>query len=676
MLQTLLPVLLPALTWITAAPGVTRAIPTVPHDALYQRGEELAKVIEGAGTRKTNKGAHVVGVLDRTYVHVMESGLAHVTRRRVWKALSDRGGALLAVRRFDYDPATNVIRFLRIRVHRKGKAPLDYPGTRARDLAQPAGWIFWKTRMKIVGLPRLRTGDGLEVITYSKGFQIAYLGRGGGGRNSGGDERYVPPMRGHYYDTVLFSDDRHPVKWKTYRVTTPRKKPLRFKIYNGTLTSSMTFTKTRFVYDFSRRDIPRYKREPRAPAASDVVVKVVLATVARWPAKSRWFYAVNKNQFRANPAIRKKVREVLRGKVGRSARVTALLRWVAANIRYRGLSMGKGEGYTLHPGTRVFAHRAGVCKDIASMLVTMLRAAGYGAYPAMTMAGARVENVPADQFNHCVVALKKKRGGFQMLDPTWAPFSRQVWSNAERPQHYLVGTPRGEKLQRMAPQKGADNQLNVSAQTRLLGPRGAVQASIKVWGTGYPDTGLRRQMGSRYAPRNVRHFFERMAGRVAVWARVTQYAFGDFADLGRRYSFRMTLRASRYAQWGRGVVRFRPVLWNQLLSGAAGWVKATGAKRRTQPVMLRSTLQQTWIERIELPKGTRLAKPFQPVSMSHPGASLLVRAQRKGRFLTLTTQLILDRKIYPVAQHAGLKKVVDGLRGLRRRALFLVRTKR
>lgn len=666
MVQTLLPVLLPALGLIATAPSSTH--PKVPPDALYLRGENLAKLIEAAGSRKTNKGAHVVGVLDRTYVHVMPSGLAHVTRRRVWKALSDRGGALLAVRRFDYDPATNVIRFKRIRVHRKGKAPKDYPGTWAKDLPQPAGWIFWKTRMKIVGLPRLWTGDALEVITYSKGFQIAYLGIG--------DERYIPPMRGHYYDTVLFSDDRHPVKWKTYRVTTPRSKPLRYKVYNGTLQSSMTFTKTRFVYDFSRRNIGRYKREPRAPYASDAVVKVVMATVARWPAKSRWFYNVNKNQFGANPAIRRKVREVLRGKVGRRARVTALLRWVAANIRYRGLSMGKGEGYTLHPGTRVFSHRAGVCKDIASMLVTMLRAAGYPAYPAMTMAGSRVENVPADQFNHCVVALKRKRGGFQMLDPTWAPYSRQLWSNAERPQHFLVGTPRGEKLGRMTPQKGAANQLNVSADTRLLGRSGAVQVSLKVWATGYPDSGLRRQVGSRQAPGDVRHYFERIAGRVAPWARVLKHSFRDFADLGRRYSFRMTLRVPRYAQWGRGVVRFRPVLWNQLLSAQAGWVKATKAKRRTQPVMLRSSLQQTWNERIQLPVGYSLAAPFKAVHLSHPGASLLVSAGRKGRLLTITTQLILNRKIYPVSRYAGLKKVVDGLRGLRRRSLYLVRTKR
>jgi hypothetical protein len=239
-----------------------------------------------------------------------------------------------------------------------------------------------------------------------------------------------------------------------------------------------------------------------------------------------------------------------------------------------------------------------------------------------------------------------------------------------------VGTPRGERLERVAPQRAAANQLNVAADTRLLGPGGAVEAAVQVWATGYPDTALRRQLGSRHAPGDVRHFFERLAGRVAPWARVTKYAFRDFADLEQRYSFRLTLRAARYAQWGRGVVRLRPVLWNRLVSGAADWVQATKAGRRTQPVMLRSTVQQTWIERIRLPAGYRLAAPFKAVQLRQPGASLVVKAKAEGRILTITTQLGLGRKIYPVQRYPGLKKVVDGLRGLQRRALWLVRTKR
>ena len=81
--------------------------------------------------------------------------------------------------------------------------------------------------------------------------------------------------------------------------------------------------------------------------------------------------------------------------------------------------MGKGEGYTLHDTKMNYTDRCGVCKDIAGTLVSFLRMAGFEAYPAMTMAGSRVESIPADHFNHCVAVVKLADGTYMPLDPTW-----------------------------------------------------------------------------------------------------------------------------------------------------------------------------------------------------------------------------------------------------------------
>ena len=121
------------------------------------------------------------------------------------------------------------------------------------------------------------------------------------------------------------------------------------------------------------------------------MAKVVLATAEDWPAKSRWFHEANVNQFEANDEIRAKVRELVAGLKSDEERIAAINHWVAQEIRYCGLNMGEGEGYTLHPGAMIWEERSGVCKDIAGMAITMLRAAGYEVHPAMTMAGARVE---------------------------------------------------------------------------------------------------------------------------------------------------------------------------------------------------------------------------------------------------------------------------------------------
>lgn len=64
----------------------------------------------------------------------------------------------------------------------------------------------------------------------------------------------------------------------------------------------------------------------------------------------------------------------------------------------------------------------------------------------MTMAGSRVESIPADHFNHCVAVVKLSNGTYMPLDPTWVPFCRELWSSAEQQQNYLPGVPEGSDL--------------------------------------------------------------------------------------------------------------------------------------------------------------------------------------------------------------------------------------
>ena len=241
--------------------------------------------------------------------------------------------------------------------------------------------------------------------------------------------------------------------------------------------------------------------EPSQPDASDIVPKVVMATVESWEAKSRWFFDVNRDQFEVTPAIQAKVDEILEdagvAKGTDEEKAEALVHWVAQNIRYSGQTMGEGEGFTLHPADMIFEQRSGVCKDIAGMLITMMRAAGLDSYAAMTMAGSRIEEVPADQFNHCVTALRLADGSWQMYDPTWVPYNNDIWSKLETEQHYLIGSPEGEGLSRIAYSPPEESPLKVR-HTATLSEDGTLTGTLRLDGGGASDSRLRRIVnGSR-----------------------------------------------------------------------------------------------------------------------------------------------------------------------------------
>ena len=160
----------------------------------------------------------------------------------------------------------------------------------------------------------------------------------------------------------------------------------------------------------------------------DVAPKLMMSSTPEWKDKSLWFHGVNEEygSFEPTPAAQKKVDELLAGVTDEIERIAILTHWVADNIRYSGISMGEGEGYTLHNTEMNFTDRCGVCKDKASLLIAMLRMAGFEAHPAMTMAGSRIETIPADHFNHCVAVVKLQNGTYIPLDPTWVPFNREL----------------------------------------------------------------------------------------------------------------------------------------------------------------------------------------------------------------------------------------------------------
>lgn len=155
-------------------------------------------------------------------------------------------------------------------------------------------------------------------------------------------------------------------------------------------------------YTFIKKDILPIPHENHMVDMSDIAPKLLISTSPDWEAKSLWFYGVNEDygSFKSTPEIDKKVDEILANAKDEIDSISLLTHWVADEIRYSGISMGPGEGYTLHSGDMNFTDRCGVCKDKAGMLITMLRAAGFESYPAMTMAGSRIDYIPADQFNH------------------------------------------------------------------------------------------------------------------------------------------------------------------------------------------------------------------------------------------------------------------------------------
>ena len=434
--------------------------------------------------------ADYITIFDSTKVDMQESGLSYYREHRLVKIQTINGGKQFNVSRFDYDPLSAFAEIQKVIVYYKNGQIKELSAKDEIDYPAPAGTILWGAHQKMIEIGRLEAGDAFEIFTFKKGFTYALLGQ------QNDDDQYIPPMRGHFYDIVPFWTDA-PILSKVYMVSIPNTKKVQYHIYNGKLDVREIEGPEKTTYSFSQAIILPLKSEANMLAPSDVATKLLISTASDWQEKSKWFYQVNEDyhSFESTPEISKKVNEILSGSTSESDSISRLTHWVADELRYLGLSMGKGEGFTLHKGSINFRDRLGVCKDKAGMLITMLRAAGFESYPAMTMAGSRIDRIPADQFNHCVTVVKLKDGKLHLLDPTWVPFVRELWSSAEQQQNYLPGIPGGSDLLETPISDPENHYVKINAKSELK-KDGTLTGEITVTAEGQSDAALRRMFTS------------------------------------------------------------------------------------------------------------------------------------------------------------------------------------
>jgi len=506
----------------------------------------------------------------------------------------------------------------------------------------------------MIEVGRLEPGDAVDVHLYRKGFTYALLGGGDD------DERYIPPMKGHFYDIVPFySSD--PVLVKVYQINVPDTKVLQYEVYNGEVSSKMWRKGNDFVYTFSKKNILPFKGEPRSVDPSDVAPKLLMSTSPDWKSKSTWFYGVNEDykSFEANDAIRKKVNELLRNARDENDSITILTHWAGDEIRYLGVSMGKGEGYTLHTGEMNFTDRCGVCKDKAGMLITMLRAAGFEAYPAMTMAGSRIDYIPADQFNHCVTVVKsRKEGKYKLLDPTWVPFVRELWSSAEQQQNYLMGVPEGADLGETPVSDPSNHYLKMTGSTTIMAD-GTLEGEYDVTAEGQTDAAVRGMFTRAYMADWAANV-EKEVLRISPLAQLVKVTYDDPINyLAGPILIHFKIRIPEYATVAGDGLIFTPLL-------ATGFMKRamphtgfdTGLDERKYPFRDRTSHTVEMNEKITLPGIKEIVYSPQAQSGNGSGAQYNGMIKRENDMLKFAFNASFPKRIYQPEDWDSFKKAV------------------
>ena len=598
---------------------------------------------------------HKTVLYDSTSVVMEESGLSHVINHQRIRANDYAGCSSLATIKIDYDPLSAYVEFQQVLLHHPDGTSEDVL-LRVYDYVAPARLIYWGASQKMVQIGHIDPGDEIEFVTYRKGFTYALLA------DNDDDSKYIPPMRGHFYDIVPFwSND--PVNQKVYRVSVLTAKNLRFELYNCPADSPVhidsTIDNDRTIYTFTKNYITPLKREPRALANNDIQCKLLLSTSPNWQAKSIWFYGVNEDygSFVPTPEVQAKVNELLLPAQSEHDSIAILTHWVADNIRYAGISMGPGEGFTLHNAQMNFTDRCGVCKDKAGMLVTMLRAAGFKAYAAMTMAHERIDRIPADQFNHSVCAVQHRDGSFEMLDPTWVPNVRELWSSAEQQQGYLIGLPDGADLQYTPLSAPENHYIRINAES-FLDQFGTLSSTLTITAEGQSDRAVRSVFNCRTAEwnRNLEVELLKIAPQAHI-EKITHTSNDQYLKQPVTITYRVTI--PKFATIDKNTLIFIPLSARNFYKNAMSHLFFnTSEATRTQPFADACSRLVEIKETITLPdQYKKLHFPFVN-GVADPAASFGCQYWMEGNKLTFAESALFGKRVYNASDWPSFRQTV------------------
>ncbi|MFK5855715.1 MAG: DUF3857 and transglutaminase domain-containing protein [Bacteroidota bacterium] len=633
----------------------TRLFPLIAFLFLSQLliSSTIPDLIKDAGSSKDFPNSDVLIIFDSTVVDMQESGLSYYNTHTLYKVLTTSGAKRLNVIKYGYDPLSAYVDIKSVTIYRKSGEIEKLDISKVYDYPAPARMIYWGAMEKMIEVGRLEPGDAIDVVLFKKGYTYALL-------YEEEDDRYIPPMRGHFYDIVPFwSSD--PLLLKYYSVNVPQEKLIQYRFYNGEAESSAILANDRMIYTFIKKDIMPIKREPNMVALSDVAPKLLISTSPNWEAKSLWFYGVNEDygSFNSTPEIDKKVNEILANAKDEMDSISLLTHWCADEIRYSGISMGEGEGFTLHSGDMNFTDRCGVCKDKAGMLITMLRSAGFESYPAMTMAGSRIDYIPADQFNHSVTVVKLSNGDYKMLDPTWVPFLRELWSSAEQQQNYLMGLPEGADLM-VTPISSPENHFfKIAGKSEILN-NGTLEGEFLLTAEGQSDASIRRMFTSNFKT-EWRKSVEKELLIISPLANIIDIDYGKpYEYLSKNIHITVKYTIPDYAIVTKEEIIFTPLVASNLFKrGMSHLYMSTNITDRKFGFKDRCSRLVELSESVKLPAVGKLLPNDFVEKVGDETVSFEGEIELVGQTFRFSEKVILTKRIYEPDDWTSFKKIVE-----------------
>jgi transglutaminase-like putative cysteine protease len=169
------------------------------------------------------------------------------------------------------------------------------------------------------------------------------------------------------------------------------------------------------VITWSARNIPPVKEEPWSPPESELQNAIIFAPInfelgdsqgsfSDWNSIAKWYGELAKGRYELPLETKDNIQQLISEMSDEKEIINTLYKYMQDKTRYVSISLGIG-GWQPHSAESSYTNRYGDCKDLSTLMISMLDVADIKAYPALALtrdAGMVDADFPSNQFNHCI----------------------------------------------------------------------------------------------------------------------------------------------------------------------------------------------------------------------------------------------------------------------------------
>jgi hypothetical protein len=498
-------------------------------------------------------------------------------------------------------------------------------------------------------------------------------------------------------EKTIFTQDefsfqgRQPVLTSRYILTLPQGWEVRGTVFNH---ASLEPQVSGSASTWELHELPWMEREDYSPPTSALAPRLAvsyfppsgnasgLQGLKDWTAVSLWLSTLVDPPAEVTDAIRAKARALTANAETDVAKIAAIGTFVQqTNYVEVSLNITRGGGYTPHRAEESLARNYGDCKDKATLMRSLLKAAGIESYLTTITADERTyvrpEWASPMQFNHAIIAVRvpdsvslpsvvkdSPVGRLLIFDPTDPITPVGDLPEDEQGSYALVVAGANGALLKMPRFPAESNRIESSVEAAMEAG-GRMTAKIQRQYFGQSGVAVREAEKHR-TPDEFKKIFERGFSRRVGATTITRVSTEGRAE-ENRLGVQIDLSSEQFGQLMQDRLL---VVHPGLLSNGGEYFFTT--RQRTAPVKLEAGLRRDSVK-IKVPAGFKVDELPAPARIDGPYGTLAASWKVDNGEILMEQTLEIKETLAPAADYAKVRDFFDKVAGAQAAPVVFIR---